>query len=580
MAARPSDCLSTGYTATVHRREQLLLVAWTAIVAVALLSATSWWLQRNDLPNGFQNEADHLYTLTEVYFRLRDNSYSDAQQTLWHEYYPPLNHLLASAGMSTFGRSRAVATLSLGACAAVLLFAVAFLGLRIRGSPTAALAVLLVAGYPAVFGNMRRYEPNIVLTALVALAMMLLIVGPGLRSRRGAVLLGLVAGLGLLCDRVVFAVYLVPVLGVLAWRAWRSAQAQRRAFALHLGLVAGVAALLCGYYYVNFLVGHIDEILTQVGGEVDATGLETSHYSWWSLRGLLYYPLSWLDCQMGPALGMLTMGGLLLYVLRGRRAVAEEQRALLEAWLLGGLVILTLVGKKQPFYSIPLLASAALLASVGWSTLSSRWLRALLAVAILLLATHQLLFLTHHRGLVPSPGRWAWLAGASPFPAQWLDKEVYTQAAAPFEQKLRIDEVVRLCGGALHAERPYTLLFSEGGGAEEGQLMPTLRLGLDTRLVEGVRKSPPEAIEENFVRTSCFVYVAREARHWPTAESVHDTMKSFDEGYGSAGGGLLPDSLVESLIGLQNEARLLGSWMAEAREEVHVYALGAPKGGP
>lgn len=563
---------ATRYTAPVQRRQQLLLVAWTAILAVVLLSATAWWLQRNDLPNGFQNEADHLYTLTEVYFRLRDNSYSDAHGTLWGEYYPPLNHVIASLGMSGFGRSRAVATLSLGSFAVLLLFCVALLAQRVRGSPSAAVAVTLVAGYPAVFGNMRRYEPNIVLAALVALAMALLIVGPGLRSRRGAVLLGVVAGLGLLCDRVFFAVYLLPPVALLLWRARSLQRTERRTLLARLLLAGGLSALICGYYYVNFLAGHIDEILTQVGGEVDATGVETARYGALSLRGLLYYPLSWVDCQMGPALGVLTFVGLLLYGLRGRNSLDVERRGLLEAWLFGGLLILTLVGKKQPFYSIPILAPAAILAAVGWSALPQRRLRAGIAAAVLLLAAHQFLFLTHHRGLVPSPGRWAWFAGASPFPAQWLGYE-YTQAAAPFEQNLRLDEVGPLCRSRASQDRPYTLLFSEGGGAEEGQLMPTLRLALDTRLVEGIRKSPPEAIEDNFATTNCFVYVGTGGRHWPTEESLSATMQSFSAGE-------LPESLVEKLVALRSEASLLGSWMAEAGEEVHVYALGSQSQRP
>jgi len=556
----------------VQRRDQVLLLVWTATLAVVLVTTTCWWLQRNDLPNGFQNEADHLYTLTEVYFRLRDNSYSDAHQTLWGEYYPPLNHLIAATGMSVFGRSRLVATVSLGALAALLLLAAALIGRRVRGSPTAALAVTLLAGYPAVFGNMRRYEPNIVLATLVAVAMALLIVGPGLRSRRGALLLGVVAGIGLLCDRVFFAVYLMPAAVVLLWAGWRGEPQQFRRVFLRLSLVSGIAVLLCGYYYGNFLVLHIDEILTQVGGEVDATGAETSRYSPLSLRGVLYYPLSWIDCQMGPALGTLTGLGLLCYALRGRQKLLPEQRALLEAWLVGGLLVITLIGKKQPFYSIPILAPAAILASVGWSTLPRRSLRAGVAAIVLLLTAHQFLFLTHHRGLVPSPGRWAWLAGASPFPAQWLGYE-YTQAAAPFEQNLRIAEAAQLCRQQASPERPYTLLFSEGGGAEEGQVMPTLRLELDTRLVEGVRKSPPEAIEENFPATSCFVYIGTEGRHWPTAESVRATMTSFSAGE-------LPQSLVSTLVGLQSEARLLQSWMAVAREEVHVYALGGSPPAP
>ena len=549
----------------MQRSGLVLLAAWTALIGLVLVLVTCWWLQRNDLPNGFQNEADHLYTLSEVYFRLRDNSYADARDAMWGEYYPPLNHMVAMVGMSVFGRSRAVATLSLGSLAILLLVAVAVIVQRVRGSPSAALAVLLVAGYPAVFGNMRRYEPNIVLSALVALAMALLIAGPSLRRPRGALLFGFVAGLGLLCDRVVFVIYLLPpLLALLVLH--RTEVARRRALLRGLALAAGVAVLVCGYYYGNFLIGHIDEILTQLSGEVDATGLETARYSPLSFRGLFYYPVSWLDCQMGLPLAVFTAMGSGLYFVRGRRSLAPEPRALIEAWLLGGLLILTVVGKKQPFYSIPILAPAAILAAVGWSTLRGRGMRALVAATVLLFTVHQFMFLTQHRGLVPSPGRWAWLAGASPLPPQWLGYE-YTQASAPFEQGLRLKHAAGLCRQVIEADRPYTLLFSEGGAAEEGQLMPTLRLALDTRLVEGVRKSPPEATEENFSRSSCFVYVGTEGRHWPTAQSVRATMARFSAGE-------LPQSLLSSLEELQGQAQLLGSWMSVGGEEVHIYALG------
>jgi hypothetical protein len=549
----------------VKQSGSILLVVWTVLVAVVLMLVTSWWLGRNDLPNGFQNEADHLYTLSEAYFRLRDNSYSDAHDVMWGEYYPPMNHVVAMVGMTLFGRSREVATLSLGSFAVFLLIAVAFIGRRVRGSPTAALAVGLVAVYPAVFGNMRRYEPNIVLTGLVALAMALLIADPLLRRRRVVLLLGIVAGLGLLCDRVVFAIYLLPpTLALLV--TYRSQAEQRASLLKGLAIALGVAMLGSGYYYGNFLTGHLDEILTQLSGEVDATGLETAIYSPLSLRGLLYYPLSWIDCQMGPALAGVTGLGLGLYAWKGRRTLDQEPRVLLEAWLVGGLVVLTMVGKKQPFYSIPILAPAAILAAVGWSSLRARSLRAVVAAVVLLLSIHQLLFLTQHRGLAPSPGRWAWLAGASPFPAQWLGYE-YTQAAAPFEQNLRLDEAVDLCQGVEDPNRPYTLLFSEGGAAEEGQLMPTLRLALDTRLVEGVRKSPPEAIAENLSNSSCFFYVGIEGRHWPSAASVGATMDRFNAGD-------LPDALISSLEDLRESAELLGSWMSIGGEEVHVYALG------
>jgi len=136
-----------------------------------------------------------------------------------------------------------------------------------------------------------------------------------------------------------------------------------------------------------------------------------------------------------------------------------------------------------------------------------------------------------------------------------------------------LDKAVDLCQGVADPGRPYTLLFSEGGAAEEGQLMPTLRLALDTRLVEGVRKSPPEAIAENLLNSSCFIYVGVEGRPWPSASSVAATMDRFNAG-------ALPEALLTSLENMKSRGELLGSWMSVGAEEVHVYALGGAISAP
>lgn len=542
------------------------VIAWT----LALVLTTGWWLDQNDLPNGFQNEADHLYTLTEVFFRLRDNSYSDAHQAIWGEYYPPLPHAVASTGLALFGRSREVATLSLALFLLILLASTAWLGVRVRDGPTAVLAVTLLALYPSIFGNLRRYEPNLAVSALVALALTMLVGGGGLRGRRAAIVLGLVCGLGMLTDRVVFAAYLLPPLLVDLLRRRSDGRGSLLEGLRGWTIAGAVATLVCGYYYGNFLrtgSGHLHEVLSQVGGEIDAAGHETAVVSAWSLRGVFYYPLAWLDCQMGLALGVLSFAGIGLYLFRGRRDLSPEQRSLLEAWLFGGLLLFTVLGKKQPFYSIPLLAPAALCAALGFRSLPRPGVRALVAVLVLLLGLHQLAFLTRHRGLVPSPGRWAWMAGASPFPDRWLGYE-YTQAAAPFEQRLRLAHAAELCSGErLRSQKPYVYLFSEGGGAEEGQVMPTLRLYLDSRKVEGFRKSPPEALVENAGAAACFVYIGTEGRRWPTAASLSETMRRFSAGEAQ-------QDVIDLLARLQAKARPMDSWMGTGGEEVHVYALG------
>ena len=198
------------------------LTLWTTALLLALLASGAWWLGRNDLPDGFQNEYEHLYTLTEAFFRARDEWLAEAWPALWHGYYPPLPHAIASAGMSLLGRSREVATLSLAAvAAALLLFSTARLAQALAGSRVAALAVALLAAWPGIFGNLRRYEPNVLLAALVAVAAAALAGRRRAGRRASPLLLGALCGLGMLADRLVFAVYLaIPLLSA-AWRDLR-----------------------------------------------------------------------------------------------------------------------------------------------------------------------------------------------------------------------------------------------------------------------------------------------------------------------------------------------------------------------
>ena len=150
------------------RRGILILVACVVGLSGVLLASNLWWLQRNEIPDGFQNEYEHFYTLTEVYFRARDDSFGEAWAPLWHGYYPPLPHVVASVGMTVTGRSREAPAMALGLFLVVLLGVTCWVTVRLRGPQAALVATGLVAFYPAIFGNSRRYEPNVALAAMVA----------------------------------------------------------------------------------------------------------------------------------------------------------------------------------------------------------------------------------------------------------------------------------------------------------------------------------------------------------------------------------------------------------------------------
>lgn len=528
-------------------RRRLLPAAWALGLAVVVLSVARWWLGRNDLPDGYQNEFIHLYTLGEIWFRVRDVGWGEAWPFLWDEYYPPLLHAPASLGMALFGRSRTVAVLSQALWVVPLLLAAVGMARRLApGTAAPWLAPALLAFAPAVFGNLRRYEPNVALAACVALALLVLVDGPGLRDRRRAAVFGLVCALGLLVDRLVFAVYLVPpALLLLArhrrWRAWL--------------LASVVTALGAGYYYARFLQLHLGEITSQLGGEVTATGEESATWGLLSLRGLLYYPLSAVE-GFGLGLFLVLLVGLALHAARRRAGLADEPTALIEVTLVAGLALFTLLGKKQPYYAIPLLAPAAVLAAVGWAGRRRVALGALAAVVIL--GANQLAFLSTGSQLAPLPPV---LAGASPYPERWLGHE-YVLAGPPFEQELRLAEAARLCAGT--GDGP-TLLYSEGHGAYEGQVMPTLRLLLDTHRVPGLLMEP-QAFEETLPRAACLVFVGES--DWPEEAGIRATFGKWD---------LPPPSpeLLAALAAARVDARELGRWTSDVGETVHVLALGA-----
>jgi len=543
------------------RRSFTLLVGWSLFFSVTVLAVAGQWLLRNDLPDGYQNEFIHLFTLGEIWFRLRDAGLDEAWPFLWDEYYPPLLHAPAALAMSVFGRDRVVATLALGVWIIPLLCATAGLARAAAKSAWAgAWAVVLLACAPAIFGGVRRYEPNVALAACVALALWWLSRG-GLKGSREAAVFGVICASGLLIDRLVFAVYLaIPTLLLMA----RYRRARR-------WLLAGAVTLAgAGYFYTRFVLLHSEEITSQFGGEIRADGESGDGFSLLSLRGFLYYPLSWVDGGMGLLPVLVTLVGCGLWIARGRARAEKDLVLVIESALASGLILFTVLGKKQPYYAIPLIAPAVVCATAGWASWLPRSARVRSAVLIVItsLGVNQLLFLSTGVGALPFHGRAAVLAGASPLPSQFLGHE-YVMAGPPFEQHLNLRRVAELCESVQPPEGSgddITLLFSEGHAAYEGQVMPTLRLLLDTRRVPGMLMEP-QAWEESQPLAHCFVYISRdESRSWPKRASIEPVFSQWNYDPPTPG-------LMSALEAAKARSELLDTWSSALDEYVHVYAL-------
>jgi hypothetical protein len=184
---------------------------------------------------------------------------------------------------------------------------------------------------PLNAGIARHFMPEGALVAAVALA---ILAAAWQRRRPGwgsALLLGLSLGLGLLTKQT-FPLYAgLPVLLLLRWD--RSL------------LAAPAGALIAGPWLWN----NLGEQLGYAGGSV---GYEAGGW----LDHALYYPLALWQPALGPVwLVLLALGGLLGFQRRLRSPVVLGL-----AWLVGGVLVLSLIPKKYDRLLAPLLPATGL----------------------------------------------------------------------------------------------------------------------------------------------------------------------------------------------------------------------------
>jgi hypothetical protein len=149
-------------------------------------------------------------------------------------------------------------------------------------------------------------------------------------------------------------------------------------------------------------------------------------------------------------------------------------------------------------------------------------------------------------------------------------------AAAPDPQGLRLGEVAAICrayqdeiaaaGDAL----PYVVLFSNSQRAYEGQVMPTLRLAMDSLQVEGVLMNG-EAVEDQGGRAGCFLYLTDGGREWPSFSDVQGQWAQWGVGKPNEGLKLRLDEMRERVV--QHR-----SWTTRWGSSVHLFTL-AKSGG-
>ncbi len=217
-----------------------------------------------------------------------------------------------------------------------------------RAAGVDAWVTALVLTVPLCNGLVRHFMPEGALMAVTALAVLSALRWADYPSGSRSVQLGLVLGFGLLTKQTFVFAAVLPV----AW-AVRQRVFNRPAMAALVALTAGIVA-------GPWLVANLGPQWSYAGASVAGHGsiAQWSHLS--------FYPRSTLWVGLGPVLTAVMVWA----VVRGQR---NDAWLLGMIWLLGGLVILSLIPKKYPRLMAPMLPAAVLLISAALRTHRWRW---------------------------------------------------------------------------------------------------------------------------------------------------------------------------------------------------------------
>jgi hypothetical protein len=169
------------------------------VALVAFHAANNWaFVTAQVTILGWDRPAHLVRTLIYNEMLAQVNLRSVFEVMTWSWNRPPLYHLVAVPFYRLFGVSTDVALMRNVVFVAILLFSVYGIGRRFYSEGVGLLAAFLVSTYPILFSISRMPYVDYSLTAMVALAVYLLVASEGFRHRGYSLWLGLVIGLGIL----------------------------------------------------------------------------------------------------------------------------------------------------------------------------------------------------------------------------------------------------------------------------------------------------------------------------------------------------------------------------------------------
>jgi len=340
-----------------------------ALLAVATIEAVAlnlWIVSIDNRPPPW----DYAYYLTSslrIYNAMKGNSVSNLLVVLGDPYRPPLVPLLASPFYFIFGMSYNSAMFESVVFMAILSLATFKLTARLTSSNLAgAIGAGIVMALPGIIIFARIFGLDFPLAALVVLGLYLVAASDGFRKRKVSIMLGLVAGLGMLTKWSYF-IYIAPM--ILA-----EIVQKRRTMNLRSMLLAGIVAVCLSLpWYANALnqglIGNVSQWFWGPSARVFAAPGSNSIFD---VAALSFYLTRLYAGLMGPlysAIIVLIFG--LVLLLRRKKALqcngAKHLARSMAFAILVSFAWFMLLESKVDRYLLPILPAAVILTVyAGW----------------------------------------------------------------------------------------------------------------------------------------------------------------------------------------------------------------------
>ena len=316
------------------------------VLSLLLIAGSTAWYALGDHPQHWDS-AIHLsesLNANRLGTQFPASVLDQALNVSW--YYPPFVSYVSIPVYRVLGESEFSGLQVMTLFLLVLALSVYGIGSTLFGKQAGLIAASLIIGCPIVLRYSHMFMLDLPLASMVSLSLYLLIRTASFEQRLPSLFLGLAMGCGIL-TKWTFPVFLLLPFLYAASGASRTPKVRARRIT-NCVLAILIGALIAAPWYLV----HAIEIASSRAGVLGG-GEET-------LAASLGYYVRIIPEQVSWILAPFVACGIILVMIRRRR-----QTALLLLAFVGGYFLLTLIGFKQPRFSIPLLPPLMVLAAAG-----------------------------------------------------------------------------------------------------------------------------------------------------------------------------------------------------------------------